>query len=107
MLSGRPVEFGRPLAIKTPLMLMRRSLLGNCLEQFRYLLLPELRHAGRAVAARFGGSRYQIGAGILDALERLFKDSGFRGITLVIGGVDGQHRGADVFQTRRGVIVSR
>src|SRR5215216_3901729 len=77
------------------------------LQELLQLTLPELRHAGGAVATRIIAGRNQEKATVLHALERALHQSRFRGIAFVIGGIDRQQRRLDALEARRGIIVAR
>src|SRR5262245_29654541 len=79
---------------------------GHALQEFLQLLLPELRHAGGAVAAGVGARRNEVEAAVLHARERLLGDPGFRRIALVVRRVDRQQRRRDALEARGGVIVA-
>src|SRR5216684_3496128 len=59
-------------------------------QQVLHLLLPELRHEGRSVAARVLTRRDQEEATVLHALELAIHDPGLWRITLIICGIDSQ-----------------
>src|SRR5712664_143116 len=76
-------------------------------QQVLHLLLPELRHEGRSVAARVLTRRDQEEATVLHALELAIHDPGLWRITLIICGIDSQEGRLYPIQAGRGVIVAR
>src|SRR5258705_11964155 len=72
-----------------------------------HLLLPELRHEGRSVAARVLTRRDQEEATVLHVLELAIHDPGLWRITLIICGIDSQEGHLNPIQAGRWVIVAR
>jgi hypothetical protein len=56
---------------------------GRSLQQVSHLQVPELRHAGGAMAARILAGWYEVQTAALDALQFAFHQSGFRRTTLI------------------------
>src|SRR5262245_15980656 len=76
-------------------------------QQVLQLLLPELRVASGAMAARLFTRRNKEQTGVADALERAFSDAGLRRIALIVRGVDCENGCLDALEAWRRIIVAR
>src|SRR5262245_23459068 len=76
-------------------------------QQVLQFLLPELRVARGAVAARILTRGNKEQTGVADTLECAFSDAGLRRIALIVGGVDRENGGLDALEARRRIIVAR
>jgi hypothetical protein len=80
----------------------------RCLvQQIRQHLLPPPRFARGAATAGLGGCRILVVTGVADRCALALEDAEFDRVALVIGGIDRQNAGLDLFQTGRWIVVAR
>src|SRR5580658_7840465 len=79
---------------------------GSAVQKFDQMVFPQLRGTRSPVSSCLGACGDENIAAVLQTMDLALHDAELWGISLVVGGVNGQHRCGYRFQTRRRVVIA-